>query len=87
MNAFVKYWYGHGKNTSEHVAGLISFDHESKHSWESMTARGLASLLMLVCIAGFAFFPWTSMFIFASNWPIFSLTAHLIFAFKLSLDK
>ena len=40
---------------------------------------------MMCCLAmGFGCFPWIGLFTFMSNWPVFTLTGHIILALQLS---
>ena len=77
---FVRYWYGNA--FKKKVEELLCF--EDEHHGATFVRIIALGLLGSCLIMGFGCFPPIGMFTYASNWPLFTMTGHVLLALNLA---
>ena len=83
MGFLMNFWYPDNSKLS----AFIDLECEQKNNILTQTVRVISLIMMVICIVCFSCFPLTSIPIFVSNWPVFTVAGHVILTLKLSHQK
>ena len=82
---FIGAFYSH--HSIENFGKLLCFDKEHNNNTLPQIMRIMTMLQMITCTVCFFCFPLVGVFVYLSNWPVFTSLVYIALTMKLSQDK